>query len=120
MGRVAIREGEVGEEDGVRCLDPRPIAAASEATLAAAFESALAAAAGAGARVAALSLEGEASIPLQRRAEILFEAARRAMQSETSLEEIRFHVTGEPRYRVLESVQDAARIAEQMERLRRP
>lgn len=119
MGRIVIREGEIDDEPGVRRLDPQPIAAASEATLAGALETALAAAAAAGARVAALSLEGEASVPLQRRAEILFEAARRHQQGATSLDEVRFHVAGEPRYRLLESVQDAARIAEQMEWLRR-
>jgi len=36
-----------------------------------------------------------------------------------AVDEIRFVVAGEPAYRVFESVQDAARIAEQMERLGR-
>lgn len=120
MGRIVIREGPPDPEAGVRRLDPLPIAAASADGLADAFEAALHAARTEGVRVVALAIEGDAAIPLQRRAEILFEAARRHMQGATAVDEIRFHVEGEPRYRVLEAVQDAVRIAEQMERLRRP
>lgn len=62
---------------------------------------------------------GVAGFPLQRCAEILIEEARRHLAGETSLEEIRFVLLGEPAYRVFEGVNDAARVAEQMERLAR-
>jgi O-acetyl-ADP-ribose deacetylase (regulator of RNase III) len=62
---------------------------------------------------------GVAGVPIQACAEILFDEARRHLAGETSIEEIRFVPFGEPAYRVFESVQDAARIAEQMERLGR-
>jgi O-acetyl-ADP-ribose deacetylase (regulator of RNase III) len=62
---------------------------------------------------------GIAGFPLQRCAEILLEEARRHLADETSLEEIRFVLFGEPAYRVFEMVHDAAKVAEQMERLAR-
>jgi len=61
---------------------------------------------------------GIAGFPLQRCAELLLEEARRHLEGETSLEEIRFVLFGEPAYRVFEMVNDAARVAAQMERLR--
>jgi O-acetyl-ADP-ribose deacetylase (regulator of RNase III) len=61
---------------------------------------------------------GIAGFPLQRCAELLLEEARRHLASETSLEEIRFVLFGEPAYRVFEMVNDAAKVAAQMERLR--
>jgi O-acetyl-ADP-ribose deacetylase (regulator of RNase III) len=60
---------------------------------------------------------GVAGLPLQRCAEILLEEARRHLEGETSLEEIRFVLFGEPAYRVFEQVADAAKIAAQMRRL---
>jgi O-acetyl-ADP-ribose deacetylase (regulator of RNase III) len=62
---------------------------------------------------------GIAGFPLQRCAEILIEEARRHLAGETTLEEIRFVLFDEPAYRVFEMVDDAAKIAEQMERLGR-
>jgi O-acetyl-ADP-ribose deacetylase (regulator of RNase III) len=61
---------------------------------------------------------GIAGLPLQRCAEVLLEEARRHLAGETSLEEIRFVLFGEPAYRVFEMVNDAAKVAAQMERLR--
>lgn len=61
---------------------------------------------------------GVAGFPLQRCAEILIEEARRHLAGETSVEEIRFVLFDEPAYRLFEMVHDAARVAEQMERLR--
>jgi O-acetyl-ADP-ribose deacetylase (regulator of RNase III) len=64
---------------------------------------------------------GVAGFPLQRCAEILLEEARRHLageDGETSLEEVRFVLFGEPAYRVFEMVHDAAKVAAQMERLR--
>lgn len=62
---------------------------------------------------------GVAGFPLQRCAELLLEEARRHLTGDTSLEEIRFVLYGEPTYRVFEMVNDAAKVAEQMARLHR-
>ena len=60
---------------------------------------------------------GIAGFPLQRCAEILLEEARAHLEGETTLEEIRFVLFGEPAYRLFEQVHDATRIAEHMKRL---
>lgn len=62
---------------------------------------------------------GIGGFPLQRCAEILIEEAHAHLASGTTLEEIRFVLSGEPALRVFESVHDAAKIAEQAARLRR-
>ena len=54
----------------------------------------------------------------QRCAEILIEEARAQLRGPDPLEEIRFVLFGEPMYRVFEMTHDAARVREQMERLR--
>jgi O-acetyl-ADP-ribose deacetylase (regulator of RNase III) len=54
----------------------------------------------------------------QRCAEVLIEEARAFLRSPGSLEEIRFVLFGEPMYRMFEMAHDAARVREQMERLR--
>jgi O-acetyl-ADP-ribose deacetylase (regulator of RNase III) len=59
---------------------------------------------------------GAAGVPLQRCAEVLLEEARRHLDGDTSIEEIRFVLLGEPAYRVFESVDDAIRIALQAKR----
>ena len=51
-------------------------------------------------------------------AEILLAEARAHLEGETSLEEVRFVLFGEPTYRVFEMALDAAKVQEQMERLR--
>ena len=61
---------------------------------------------------------GVGSLPLQRCAEILLEEARLHLAGETTLEEIRFVLSGEPVYRVFEAALDAAKVREQMQRLR--
>jgi O-acetyl-ADP-ribose deacetylase (regulator of RNase III) len=61
---------------------------------------------------------GIAGLPLQRSAEVLLDEARRHLAGDTPLEEIRFVLFGEPAYRVFEMVNDAAKVAAQMERLR--
>ena len=61
---------------------------------------------------------GIAGFPLQRCAEILLEESREHLAGETSVEEIRFVLFGEPSYRIFEQVNDQAKVAEQMARLR--
>ena len=51
-------------------------------------------------------------------AEILLEEARARLEAGGSLEEIRFVLFGEPSFRVFESVDDAARVAAQMQRMK--
>jgi O-acetyl-ADP-ribose deacetylase (regulator of RNase III) len=62
---------------------------------------------------------GIGGLSMQRCAEISIEEARRHLDGETSLQEIRFVLFGEPAYRVFEMVHDAAQVAAQMERLSR-
>jgi O-acetyl-ADP-ribose deacetylase (regulator of RNase III) len=61
---------------------------------------------------------GVGGFPMQRCAEISIEAAREHLAGETSLEEIRFVLFGEPAYRIFEMVSDAAKVAAQMARLK--
>lgn len=61
---------------------------------------------------------GIGGFSLQRCAEISLEEARRFAERETSLEEIRFVLYGEPAYRVFEMVDDAAKVEAQMRKLR--
>jgi O-acetyl-ADP-ribose deacetylase (regulator of RNase III) len=61
---------------------------------------------------------GIGGLSAQRCAEILIEEARAHLRGATSLEEIRFVLFGEPMYRIFEMAHDAARVREQMERLR--
>lgn len=62
---------------------------------------------------------GVAGFSMQRCAEILIEEARAHLDGETSVDEVRFVLFGEPAYRIFEMVHDAAKVAAQMERLRR-
>ncbi len=61
---------------------------------------------------------GVGGFSVQRCAEIMLEEARRHLDGETSIEEIRFVLFGEPAFRVFEHVDDARRIQLQMEKLR--
>ena len=54
----------------------------------------------------------------QNCAEILLAEARAHFAGETTLEEIRFVLFGEPTYRIFEMCQDSAKVQEQMDRLR--
>ncbi len=54
----------------------------------------------------------------QRCAEILIEEARQHLAGETTLEEVRFVLFGEPSYRIFEMAKDAEAVRAQMARLR--
>jgi O-acetyl-ADP-ribose deacetylase (regulator of RNase III) len=54
----------------------------------------------------------------QRCAEVLLEEARAHLKGDTTPEEIRFVLFGEPMYRLFEAARDAAAVAEQMARLK--
>jgi O-acetyl-ADP-ribose deacetylase (regulator of RNase III) len=60
---------------------------------------------------------GIGGLGLQRCAEISIEEARAHAAGESSLETIRFVLFGEPSFRLFEMVNDAAKVAAQMERL---
>lgn len=62
---------------------------------------------------------GGGGFSLQRCAEVSLGEAERQLSAENSLEEIRFVLWGEPALRVFEMVQDAAKIAAQMERMQK-
>jgi O-acetyl-ADP-ribose deacetylase (regulator of RNase III) len=119
-GRIVMREGAISADAFDAILEARCDAADPEVSLRATFRASLDAARDRGCgSVAAPALgAGRDGVSIQRCAEILFEEARRHLAGETSIEEISFVVEGEPAFRVFESVQDAARIAEQIERLR--
>lgn len=55
----------------------------------------------------------------QRCAEILVAEAERHLEGETSLEEVRFVLFGEPTYRIFEMTKDAAAVQAGLERLKR-
>lgn len=61
---------------------------------------------------------GIAGFPLQRCAELLIAEARAHLTGETTLQEIRFVLLGEPAYRMFEMVNDAAKVEESLARLR--
>jgi O-acetyl-ADP-ribose deacetylase (regulator of RNase III) len=62
---------------------------------------------------------GVGGFSLQRCAEVSLEEARRCLEAETSIEEIRVVLFGEPAFRIFEMVNDAAKVVAQMERLER-
>lgn len=117
--RIAIREGDIAADPAPYRLPSLQAGPVSEEAVRAAFRAGLAAAREQGATVVAVPALGAGPLPLQRCAEILLEEARRVVVDPGPIEEIRFVVAGEPAFRVFESVQDAVRIAEQMERLAR-
>lgn len=120
-GAALTGAGELPARHVIHAATMPPGGSASEASVRAAMRSALELAAERGLRSVAVPALGAgiAGFPLQRCAEILIEEARRHLAGATSLQEIRFVPFGEPAYRVFEMVHDAAKIAEQMERLAR-
>ncbi|HVP27822.1 MAG TPA: macro domain-containing protein [Myxococcota bacterium] len=98
-----------------------PGGVASEDSVRASFRASLALARQRGCRTLAVPAIGAgiAGFPLQRCAEILLEEARAHLAGETSLEEIRFVLFGEPAYRVFEMTNDAARVAATLARLQK-
>ncbi len=61
---------------------------------------------------------GVGGVPVQRCAEMLLGVAREFQAGAGALEEVRFVLFGEPTYRVFEMVNDAAKVAAQMVRLK--
>jgi O-acetyl-ADP-ribose deacetylase (regulator of RNase III) len=127
LGPVAVGDavvtgaGELPARFVIHAASMPPGGAASEASVRSSMRRSLELARERGCRTIAVPAIGAgiAGFPLRRCAEVLLEEARTHLAGETSLEEIRFVLFGEPSFRVFEMVQDAAKIAEQMQRLAR-
>ena len=121
LGEAAVTgAGELAARFVIHAATMPPGGSASEASVRAAMRSALERARALGVKTLAVPAlgAGVAGFSLQRCAEILLEEARAHAASETSLEEIRFVLYGEPAYRMFEMVNDSARVAEQLAKLR--
>jgi len=97
-----------------------PGGSATEATVHASVRRSLELAREKGCRTIAIPAIGAGigGFPVQRCAEVLLSEAKDHLSGETTLEEIRFVLFGEPTYRIFEAAYDAAKIREQMEKLR--
>jgi O-acetyl-ADP-ribose deacetylase (regulator of RNase III) len=126
IGAIAVGEaavtgaGQLPARFVIHAAGMPPGGQASEASVRSAMRAALERARERGCRSVAVPAigAGVGGVPLQRCAELLLEEARQHLAGETSLTEIRFVLFGEPAYRVFEMVNDAAKVAAQMERLR--
>src|SRR5262245_4871069 len=126
IGPIAVGEaavtgaGELMAGCVIHAASMPPGGAASEASVRRSMRAALDRARERGCRTLAVPAlgAGVGGVSLQRSAEILLEEARRHLAGDTPLEEIRFVLFGEPAFRVFEMVNDAAKVAAQMERLR--
>ena len=98
-----------------------PGGAVSEGSLRACTRRSLEIAAAAGLRTLAFPAIGTGigGFSVQRCAEVMLEEIQRHLGGETSLEEVRLVLFGEPAYRVFEQVRDAVAIRNQMKKLRR-
>ena len=114
-GRVRIRELGAAQPPADAVADLAASGCGDEPSLRAAFVRELEAARSRGCRSLDVPVP-EAGVSLRRSAEILLGEARRHLAAGTCVEEIRFLLRGEPALRVFESVDDAARIAEQAKR----
>jgi len=121
VGEVALTgAGQLPARFVIHAAGMAPGGAASEASVRGSLRAALRLAREHGCRTVAVPAigAGVGGLALQRCAEILLEEAREHLAGDTTLEEIRFVLFGEPAYRVFEMVNDAAKVAAQMERLR--
>jgi O-acetyl-ADP-ribose deacetylase (regulator of RNase III) len=126
IGPIAVGEaavtgaGQLPARFVIHAAGMPPGGQASEGSVRSALRAALARASERGCKTVAVPAigAGVGGVPLQRCAEILLEEARQHLAGDTSLDEIRFVLFGEPAYRVFEMVNDAAKVAAQMERLR--
>jgi O-acetyl-ADP-ribose deacetylase (regulator of RNase III) len=117
---VATGAGALAARHVIHAASMLPGGGSSEASVRSSVRRSLEIAAGLGCRTIAIPAVGAGvgGLSLQRCAEILVDEARAHLAGETPIEEVRFVLFGEPAYRVFESAQDAAKVREQMERLR--
>jgi len=122
VGEAAITgAGELRARHVIHAAGMAPGGSADEGSVRESVAASLALAAEHGLRSIAIPAVGAGigGLSMQRCAEVSLEQARLHLAGETSLEEIRFVLFGEPAYRVFEMVDDAAKVAAQMERLGR-
>ncbi|MCP4036116.1 MAG: hypothetical protein GY944_13590 [bacterium] len=120
VGGAAITgAGELGTRFVVHAAGMAPGGQADEASVRSSLRASLELASGRGLRSIAIPAigTGVGGFALQRCAEVSLEEARNHLAGESSLEEIRFVLFGEPAFRVFEMVNDAAKVAAQMDRL---
>jgi O-acetyl-ADP-ribose deacetylase (regulator of RNase III) len=120
-GAAVTGAGDLGARFVIHAASMPPGGQASPETVRSSLRTSLALAAEQDCRTIAVPAIGAgiAGVPVQQAAEVLIEEARRHLAGETSLEEIRFVLFGEQVYRIFESVNDAARIQEQLDRMRK-
>ena len=120
-GAAVTGAGDLPARFVIHAASMPPGGAASEQSLRSAMRASLRLAEEKGCKTIAVPAVGAgvAGLPMQRCAEILLGEARRHQAGDSPLREIRFVLYGEPAYRVFEMVDDAARVAQQMERLAR-
>jgi len=118
-GAAVTGAGRLAARFVIHAASMPPGGGATETSVRDAFRASLALANEKGCRTLASPAIGAgiAGFPLQRCAEILLEEARAHLAGETSLEEIRFVLLGEPAYRVFEMANDAARVAAALAKL---
>ena len=121
VGEAAVTgAGELLARYVIHAATMAPGGQASEESLRASLRASLEAAVEAGCHNIAVPAlgAGVGGLGLQRCAEVSLEEARRALAGHPELDEIRFVLFGEPAYRLFEMVNDAAKVAAQMERLK--
>jgi O-acetyl-ADP-ribose deacetylase (regulator of RNase III) len=120
-GAALTGAGDLAARYVIHAAGMAPGGRADEASVRASVAASLALAAESGCRTVALPAIGAGigGLSLRRCAEVSLEEARRHLADGSPLEEIRFVLFGEPAYRVFEMVDDAAKVAAQMERLSR-
>jgi O-acetyl-ADP-ribose deacetylase (regulator of RNase III) len=119
-GAAVTGAGRLRARHVIHAAGMHPGGAADEASVRAAARRSFQLASELGCRTLAVPAIGAGigGLAMQRCAEVLLEEARAHLRAATSLEEIRFVLFGEPSFRVFEMVQDAAKVTEQMARLR--
>jgi O-acetyl-ADP-ribose deacetylase (regulator of RNase III) len=121
VGEAAITgAGELPARFVIHAAGMAPGGSATEATIRSSVRRSLELAREHGCRSVAIPAIGAGigGFSAQRCAEILMAEARAHLAGDTTLEEIRFVLFGEPTYRLFEAAQDAAKVQEQMDRLR--
>jgi O-acetyl-ADP-ribose deacetylase (regulator of RNase III) len=120
-GAAVTGAGDLSARWVIHAASMERAGASSEESVRASLRASFDAAAALGARTLAVPAigAGVGGLGLQRCAEISLEEAHRALGAHAELDEIRFVLFGEPAYRLFEMVQDAAKVAAQMERLKK-
>jgi O-acetyl-ADP-ribose deacetylase (regulator of RNase III) len=118
-GAAVTGAGELPARFVIHAAAMPPGGSASEETIRSSVRRSLELASQHGCRSVAIPAVGAGigGFSAQRCAEILLAEARAHLDGESSLEEVRIVLFGEPVYRLFEAAQDAAKIREQMERL---